>query len=603
MTPASLYLIRQFSQVPTMFPGVIQASHFTNRMATWSTKLLDPGGPLDGAPDIVRTIAKGVADNSSPEDVQSFFQKIGDAAANKFGEFIGAGRWQMDVNKMLAGSDEIVTLPDGSMYTYKTLRDMAVAEGVPGGSMQANFFASNIKSRLTGFSGTAEAETYLAKTYSLLGEEARSLTGLVENYAKSLGERERLSMFSAFIASGYKPVEASEMVRRSLFDYQQTLSEFDYGLMTRIMLPYWSFHKNNSRLQLDSMLDPMTAYRAGIVRKGPQSALALLQESVNDFYIDDLGVQVNMLDEDRQIVYEEYKKAILTDLGQTRFTEEQKSVMRSILLGISAGYKDKGKEFGTGAALLKINYIKDVIGVSDAMQVNPYVQGYVKPYQQGRPVFFFPSDLKDPDTNFRKQVNAPAVFNYLALPESGQAAFASHILALGTASASLALAGTSDLTTSDALLKNIPEALETTLSPEFNPVANLALKTVGATTRSGQGSIRIYSHLHKLFQDVGWDVSFEVPEKVVAGKVVSPKRYYASAWAGALINLVPTLAQGSKELEVLEGEGVGVSGDPVFDLSLNTAKLFGLQIERGDPEAVMRQVQPSDTIRTYRPQN
>ena len=76
-----------------------------------------------------------------------------------------------------------------------------------------------------------------------------------------------------------------------------------------------------------------------------------------------------------------------------------------------------------------------------------------------------------------------------------------------------------------------------------------------------------------------------------------------SAYAAAMLNMIPVISQAAKEVTDLGKENIALTGDPVFDFSLNTMRLFGLQIERGDREAVMRQAQPSDTIRTYRPQN
>jgi hypothetical protein len=608
MAPAALFGIRHFSQLPVMFPGVLQVSHFANRMAKWSNKMFEPEGVLDGAPEIVKAFANMVATKTSPKDVENFFQSIGDAAANKLAQFIGAGRFQLDVNKMLAGSDEIVEI-GGAQYTYKALRDMLVEEGVPGGSLAANYFATNLKATFTGFGETEEAVSALSQAARIPLDEAKGLLDTVETFAESLGERERLSMFCAFVASGYKPIEAAEMVRRGLFDYQQTLSDFDYGMAIRILVPYWGFHKNNARFQLDSMFDPLTAYRAGVVRKGPEAAVALLQESLDDMYTDELGVQTNLLSDERQEAYSLYKKELLKKLGQTRFTEDQKSLVRSILLGISAGYADRGKAFGTGAEDLNLGMIKNLVGVSDALQVNPYVEGYVKPYQQGRPVLFFPTDLKSTDVAFRKQIAAPALFNYLAVPESGQAAFATHVMSLGTASALLALAGTSaigvnDVAPAEVYLNSIPSALENVASPDFNPVINLGLKYLGAGDEAMHYPVRISESVYNLMSTLaGSEYIFEVPEQIVGDKVVRPKRYYMSAWAAATLNLAPVVPQILKEEQQLTGETVGVSGEPIFDLSLNTARLFGLQIERGDPKSVMMQLQPSGTLRTFRPQN
>ena len=608
MAPASLFAIRHFSQLPVMIPGVLQLSHFTNRMAKWSTKLFEPEGVLDGAPDIVKSFADMVATKTSPKDVENFFQGIGDSAANKLAQFIGAGRFQLDVNKMLAGSDEIVEI-GGAQYTYKALRDMLVEEGVPGGSLAANYFATNLKATFTGFGETEEAVSALSKATGMPLNEAKSLIETIESFSESLGERERLSMFCAFVASGYKPIEAAEMVRRALFDYQQTLSDFDYKIWIRMLVPYWGFHKNNARFQLDSMFDPITAYRAGVVRKGPDSAVALLQETVDDFYTDEIGVQTNLLNDEQQEAYKLYKSSLLSSLGQSQFTAEQKSILRSILLGISAGYADRGRAFGTGAEQLNLDFIKNIVGVSDAIQVNPFVEGYVKPYQQGRPVLFFPSDLTDKDTNFRKQVAAPALFNYLALPESGQAAFATHLMSLGTSAGLLALAGTSavgvnDIAPTEVYMDSIPAALENIASPEFNPIVNLGLKYTGAGKEELHRPIRISKSAYDVLANtIGQGFTYERPEKIVADKVVRPKRYYIDAWAAAMLNMTPQGAQVIRELGQFDSESVGVTGEPIFDFSLNTARLFGLQIERGDPESVMMQVQPASQFTTFRPQN
>ena len=613
MTPAALFAIRHFSQMPVMIPGVLQTTHFTSKVAPWATKLFDPNGPLDGAPEIVKAFANMVANKVSPKDAENFFQSIGDAAANKLAQFIGAGRFQLDVNKMLAGSDDIVEI-HGKMYSYRGLRDMLVEEGVPGGSLQSNYFAKHVTAHYTGFMDKEKAaESLLSKVKGITKEEAMELLDVVENFAESLGERERLSMFCAFVSSGYTPIEAAEMVRKALFDYQQTMSEFDFKFLVKVLFPYWGFHKNNARFQLDSMFDPLTAYRAGIVRKGPDSAVKLLQEKLNETNTDELGIQLDQLSEDQQTALKLYKTSILKKLGQSQFTEEQKSLMRSILSGVSVDYREKGKAFGTGADQINLDFIRDIVGVSDAMQVNPYVEGYVKTYQQGRPVLFFPSDLTDKDTAFRKQIGAPALFNYLALPESGQAAFATHVLSLGQAGALLALAGTSaigltDTMNANAYLEAIPASLENTASPEFNPIVNLLLKTVGASNDKMHHSLRISKGVYDLLQSVGAsDLAFEIPGRVVGDTEVEPTRYYTGAWVAAFLNLSPQLAQTMREVQQIEeyatGKGPAVSGEPVFDFGLNTLRLFGLQIERGDPEAVMRAVQPSGEFKTYAPKN
>ena len=607
MTPSVLHGVRQFSQVPAMFPGALQITHFTGRLASWATKLFDPKGPLDGAPEIVKDFARVVAEKATREDLQSYLQSIGDAAANKLSGFIGAGKWNLDVNKMLAGSDEIVEI-QGAQYTYRTLRDMLVEEGVPGGSLQANYFATRLRKKLTGFGDEEASVLTVVDILKMPFDEAVDLHKMITAFSESLGERERLSMFSAFVSSGYTPIEAAEMTRRALFDYQESLSEFDYGFWRKMLIPYWTFHKNNARLQFDSMFDPITAYRAGVVRKGPEAAMKLVQESVDDYYTDELGIQTNMLSDERQEALALYKKTLLGQLGQDRFTEEQTSFIRSMIVGIPAGYQDKGRVFGTGADTIELNAIRDILGVTDAMQVNPYVAGYVKKYQQGRPVFFFPTDLNDPETDFRKQIGASAVFNYLALPESGQAAFASHVLAMGGASTMLALgvtemAGVHDLASSEVFFKGAAESAETFFSPDFNPVMNLILKGIGAETQQGQASVRISEASYNFLKQAGSDSIYEVPAEMVGDKVLKPQRYYMSAYGAAMLNMIPVISQAAKEVTDLGKENIALTGDPVFDFSLNTMRLFGLQIERGDREAVMRQAQPSDTIRTYRPQN
>ena len=607
MTPSVLHGVRQFSQVPAMFPGALHITHFTGRLASWATKLFDPTGPLDGAPEIVKDFARVVAEKATREDLQSYLQSIGDAAANKLAGFIGAGKWNLDVNKMLAGSDEIVEI-QGAQYTYRTLRDMLVEEGVPGGSLQANYFANRLRKKLTGFGDEAESVLSVVDILKMPFDEAVDLHKMITAFSESLGERERLSMFCAFVSSGYTPIEAAEMTRRALFDYQESLSKFDYHIAVRMLIPYWTFHKNNARLQFDSMFDPITAYRAGVVRKGPEAAMKLVQESVDDYYTDELGIQTNLLSDERQEALALYKKTLLGQLGQDRFTEEQTSFIRSMIVGIPAGYQDKGRVFGTGADTIELNAIRDILGVTDAMQVNPYVAGYVKKYQQGRPVFFFPTDLNDPETDFRKQIGASAVFNYLALPESGQAAFASHVLAMGGASTMLALgvtemAGVHDLASSEVFFKGATESAETFFSPDFNPVMNLILKGIGAETQQGQASVRISEASYNFLKQAGSDSIYEVPAEMVGDKVLKPQRYYMSAYGAAMLNMIPVISQAAKEVTDLGKENIALTGDPVFDFSLNTMRLFGLQIERGDREAVMRQAQPSDTIRTYRPQN
>lgn len=603
LAPATIHVTRMFSQIPVMFPGVLTMANIAERPASIMRQLTADVGELDGAVKYVKEAADWLANTAGSEGLQKFFGQIGDKGANLVAKFFGAGKWQPDINKLLAGADEVVEI-GGKVYTYKQLRKFAVQAGVPGGSFQANYLSTHLRASLTGFGEKDKAISAISRIAEISAEEAYSFHDVIQSFAETLGERERMSMFASFIASGYEPSEAAKMTVRALHDYQQTLSEFDYSLFVRLFIPFWSFTKNNARLQLNTLLDPMAAYRAGIVRNMAESGVSLIQEVANDVYMDELGVQTGYLSPEVKAQYENYKSTMLQKLGQTRFTPEQKAVLRAGLMGLASDYNEMGRVFGTSFQPHEVRRLRDIIGVSEFMQPNPYVAGYVKEYQQGRPIFFFPSDVKAPGVQERRNASLPSVYNYLALPESGQSAFMAHIMNLVGAAYHIGMGVTAPIhgiTNAEAQFEAVSGVLENIAQPDFLPVNNLAMEFFGVKTADGHRPVRVSKAVFEITNTIGWDVVWESEAKEQAGVETKEKKYYMSAWAAAVMGLSPVAIQGSREAVALFENDVGVSGEPMYDFGLTFGRLAGFQIERGDPEQVKALLQQRFSRMTFRP--
>ena len=600
LTPAMIHTTRMFSRWPSMFPGVLQAAHTAKPVGRKMLEYLGPPSDLDAAPGFVRTVAEALADGS--EGLLRVSDEFGEAVVRNVFRFMGAGKWNVSVNKILAGSDELVDI-NGRMYSYASLREFFTARGVTGGSYAANYFSRNLYKKVTGSADPAEQQSIMSKVLGGSYENIMSYHKAVMDYAESLSERERISMAIAFMNVGDTPVEAARKVNLGLHDYQGTTSSMDYSVFFKMFLPFWGFTKNNNRLQLDTLLTPAWAYRSQMQRSFIEGGKDMFQSYLDSSNSDELGVQTQYMPPEDLERYELLKQTIKDKLGVKSFSEAETAVIKGMLLGIDTTFIHEGKPFAIDVKDSDLQEIRRIIKADKFMLNTPVKEEIVAQYYQNRPTLIIPQDIADPRTAARRKVSAPAEWNYIAFPEPGLNAFFQHfgaITSLGTA-----LAGTIPAAIGYDPIPNEKEMMalrkeaSTVFQPDFHPGVSLVLNAVGATTEEGNKPMYVPEGVGMFMQSMGADFVKYVPPVVVDGVVIKEGFAMLPSWAAAAAGLAPVPMGAFSDFTKLQrATKISASGDPTTDKLLTTLKLGGIRVERSDRDRVRRDAEPKRTMTT-----
>ena len=189
-----------------------------------------------------------------------------------------------DVNLILDGSDAVVRL-GGKAYTYRDLRAAAVRGGV---------FDSFDVAELAEHIG-AESPGTFSKVL-----EKNALSQSVQDVAEGISERRRLGLYRILLDHGATPDEAAKGVVSALYDYRNSLTQEERGML-RWFLPFWSWQKNANRQMLSAMLTPQGAYRIRALALGSEKMAEIAATTLSDE--DDYHMLVGQMDSSAKDLY------------------------------------------------------------------------------------------------------------------------------------------------------------------------------------------------------------------------------------------------------------------------------------------------------------
>lgn len=610
--PAAIHTVRSFSRIPSMFPGVLQAAHASQIAAKKLQRWLGPpDGPnnLDGVAGNIRRAVDILAERGGTEGLLRVSDALGEAMTRKIGEFVAAGRWNISTNKILGGSEEVINI-NGKDYTYAVLREFFVETGVIGGSWQSNYFAQNLYRRFTGSLDEKTALSKMEKTLTDMGKPVQSVSDTVSSFAKavtsyaeSLSDRDRVSLAIAFMNSGKSPAEAARMVTTAVHDYSTQASSIDHNIFIQVLMPFWGFTKNNNRLQFDALFNPVWAYRSQMRRSMIKGAKEMLDEALADANADELGIQVQYMTDEEREQYDLLIGTLKQRLGVEQFTDDQKAVIKGMLVGVDTTYMHEGTPYEIDVTYEELTKIRNLIGASNYTINTPTREEITPGYYATRDIIVLPKSIKDAETAKRRKVGAPLEWNYIALPEPGQNAFIQHVSAMSDLASTLIFGPASlfgynpipDEKGSMALMRETSKIF----SPDFHPAAALALKVSGGGTAEAARPMYIPAGLGELLTNMGLPFVQKVPAEVVEGVTIREEAYRIPFYMGLAMGFAPRVSGALKEVGTIERSfKIGTSGEPVYDTSLTLLKLAGIRVERSTRERVRRSTEPQRPITT-----
>lgn len=286
------------------------------------------------APGVARAIdmyARLAGKPGQAEKVRDALQRGGDAVAQKVSKWLNLSKYNINVNPILDGRDEVIRVGD-TFYNARDLRKIMVEEGV-----FSSFDVSELEAAVNqlGKQIMLKAENSGKFTGPQLAKLQERLTAAVSDMAEAWGERERIGAAVSLMEQGMDPRAAARLSVKALFDYGGTMSKGDRHWMVSVMLPFWAFQKNANRMVLNNMFSPAGAYRMSVLRRTPEAAGDVITELLYDAVTDPYGVDTSAMPEDIKDEYFAARKRIEDQFGgkPSDVPEEVKLQMRAWLRG------------------------------------------------------------------------------------------------------------------------------------------------------------------------------------------------------------------------------------------------------------------------------
>jgi hypothetical protein len=251
-------------------------------------------------PGIARTIylfQKGdLTDEKAIERVRSALQAGGDKAAHAAGNFLGVSKYNLHINPVMEGADELIKVGN-TYYRPSDLRRIAVEEGIFA-SFDTRALERNIKRQTVELFDTAAAQGA-----SNVRDGLDDIMGMTSDIAEAWSERERLGAMITLIESGMPPRMAARMTVEALYDYAGSMGKLDRLWLINMVLPFWAFQKNANKQVFDAIFSPWGAYRLGVLRRAQEYGPEYLSHIVYSAVTDPYGVDISALEPDAEANY------------------------------------------------------------------------------------------------------------------------------------------------------------------------------------------------------------------------------------------------------------------------------------------------------------
>lgn len=278
----------------------------------FQTLLTNPffGQPLETA---IR-LGAGVTGNKqwlrAMEALRDGIQRIGaDNAAQLIGGWFGNSKYQLSVNKVLEGGDELIVI-GGRATSYAEIKRTFIAEGVFS-SFDTRQLGSTIRREGSMFMSSgdtitsAEGASGPLKTAWAKLKDGINYFGseVVDDLGDSWAERERIGAAITIMETGADARTASRLVIDGLYDYAQSMTKADRSNLIGLLFPFWTFQKNANQQFVNTLFSAKGAYRMAVLTKFRARATQLVAEIYYDEVGGELGIDVKSMPEDMQDYY------------------------------------------------------------------------------------------------------------------------------------------------------------------------------------------------------------------------------------------------------------------------------------------------------------
>lgn len=260
-------------------------------------------------------------------------QKLGDRGAQRIGSMMGISKYRIEVNPVLEGLDGGFRA-GGKVYSYREIRRIAVEEGV-----FASFETRELQNailregeliiRQTTEGPVLASGTNKGRAASILSDWQNS----VKDVADAWSERERLGTMITLMEAGHDPRTAARITIDALYDYSQTMTKADRGMLVSILFPFWAFQKNANAQIFNMLFSPSGAYRMMAIKRARERSADLMTAILYGDVTDEYGVDVESMPPELQDSYYAVITAFEESFGVDGPPPEAKQAMRLLLAG------------------------------------------------------------------------------------------------------------------------------------------------------------------------------------------------------------------------------------------------------------------------------
>ncbi len=562
-------------------------------------------------PGVARSIDIAARNLDNPQMAEKFrdlLQEGGDATAQKISKWLNLSKYDINVNPILDGRDEIIQVGN-SFYNAQDLRRVFVEEGV-----FSSFDVTQLKSAIEQLGAQMLRQADDLNVNSAKVQEW--LTHAVTDMAEAWGERERIGAAVSLMEQGIDPRAAARLSVDALFDYGMSMSKGDRHWFVSMLFPFWAFQKNANRMVVNNLFSPMGAYRMSILRRAPEAIGELTTEILYDSISDPYGVDVSAMPPELQSQYYGLRSYVEEAYGgkPSDVPEEVRLQMRAWLQGHVSWVDGK-----------KIKYVSDDVkemlreaGMQDSSQFANYAvptrdKATRAPWLRDRPGIAIPANISKANNNLiAKATNYTGEYPQLELffPDSTFHAGYRHMANVLTMYVQgLELLTGAVPTDSDIELRQLRNVLVQTADPERAPILGDGLR---ATMGKEAMPVLVHPLVADLYENVfqGTELlrvpaisdPLGGPPNEEEQRLKSERIYILGGIASTIWRQTPGLAEMNQMLlKQMSPTGMGLLTDAEKLDGLRTAAgalriVTGAQVEQSSRKRTARQSTPRQTV-------
>tara|TARA_R110000824_G_scaffold101193_7_gene240423 strand:+ start:2446 stop:9612 length:7167 start_codon:yes stop_codon:yes gene_type:complete len=270
------------------------------------------------------------------EAFRKVLQNGGDKAAQWAGKLTRASKWDINVNGILEGSDEIILIA-GKPYRKSQIRQIALEAGI-----FASFDTSQLGTKIQNVGNLFLTQQSKKGRLSQMGLDIlEDMKGASEDIAEAWAERERLGCMITLMEQGIDPTTAAKISIEALYDYAGSMSKADRNFLLNIFFPFWAFQKNANRQVFNTIFSPEGAYRLGVMRRAYDKGSEYLSYLTYNAGVDENGVTINALPPELRQTYFAFKNQLqeIYD-GNENIPPGMNEQIRMFIAHASVGYAD-----------------------------------------------------------------------------------------------------------------------------------------------------------------------------------------------------------------------------------------------------------------------